>query len=109
MLNCRHPIAHPRQQRGAVRSSVPQGKRRITAQMTAAINKYIRQRDKGKLLAVREYSLLCETCLGKEQRRIFELENVIYLLSQPLRPDTRYNYIIPPSVCEEIQQIFADF
>ena len=109
MSNCGLSTAHPRQRWGAVRSSVPQGKRRITTQMTATINKYIRKRDKGKLLAVREYSLLCETCLAKEQRRILELENVVCLLSQPLRPDTRYNYIIPQFVCEEIQQIFADF
>ena len=77
--------------------------------MTATINNYIRNRHKGKLLAVKEYSLLCETCLGKEQRRTFELENVICLLSQPCRPDTSYNYIIPQSLCEEIPQIFADF
>ena len=77
--------------------------------MTATINKYIRKRDKGKLLAVREYSLLCETCLGKEQRRIFELENVICLLSQPLRLNTRYNYIIPQSACEEIQKFSLIF
>ena len=107
--NCRHPTAHPHQRQGAVRYSVPQGKRRITAQMTATINKYIRKRDKRKLLAVREYSLLCEICLAKEQRRIFDLENARCLLSQPLRPDTRHNYIIPQSVCEKIQQTFADF
>ena len=57
MPNCSHPIAHPRQRRGVVRSSIPQGKRRITAQMTVIISKYIRKRGKGKLLAVKEYSL----------------------------------------------------
>ena len=38
-----------------------------------------------------------------------ELGNVICLLSQPSRLGTRYNYIIPQSVCKEIRQIFADF
>ena len=38
-----------------------------------------------------------------------ELGNAICLLSQPLRLGTRYNYTIPQSVCEEIQQIFAGF
>ena len=65
MPNYSHPIAHPLRRHGAVRSSVPQGKRCITAQMTATINKYIRKRNKGKLLVVREYSLLGETYLPK--------------------------------------------
>ena len=38
-----------------------------------------------------------------------ELGNVICLLSQPLRLNTCYNYTIPQSVCEEIQQIFSEF
>ena len=38
--------------------------------MATTINKYIRKRYKGKLLAVKENSLLCETCFAKEQRRI---------------------------------------
>ena len=71
MPNCSHPTAHPRQRREAVWSSVPQGKKRITAQMGTTINKYIRKRYKGKLLAANENSLLCETCFAKEQRRMF--------------------------------------
>ena len=71
MPNCSHPTAYPRQPRGAVWSSVPQGKRRITAQMATTINKYIRKRYKEKLLSVKENSLLCETCFAKEQRRMF--------------------------------------
>ena len=38
-----------------------------------------------------------------------ELGNAIYLLSQPPRFGARYNYTIPLSICQEIQQIFAEF
>ena len=38
-----------------------------------------------------------------------ELGNVICLLSQPPRLGTRSNYIIPQSVCEELEQVFAEF
>ena len=38
-----------------------------------------------------------------------ELGNVICLLSQPPRLGTRYNYTIPQSVCEEMQQILPEF
>ncbi|CAM4797094.1 unnamed protein product [Rotaria magnacalcarata] len=75
MTNCSHPTAHPRHARGAVLSSIPQGQRRITAQMAAKMNKYFRRRYKGKLLAVKENSLLCETCFAREQRRTSSYKN----------------------------------
>ena len=85
MPNCNHPTAHPRQRRGAVWSSVPQGKGRITAQMATTINKYIRKRYKGKLLAVKENSLLCETCFAKEQRRMFgNRSSIVYSSDEEL-------------------------
>ncbi|CAF2224189.1 unnamed protein product, partial [Rotaria magnacalcarata] len=75
MTNCSHPTAHPRHVRGAVLSSIPQGKRRITAQMVVKMNKYFRKRYKGKLLAVTENSLLCGTCFAREQRRTSSYKN----------------------------------
>ncbi|CAF4162419.1 unnamed protein product [Rotaria magnacalcarata] len=39
------------------------------------MNKYFRRRYKGKLLAVKENSLLCETCFAREQRRTSSYKN----------------------------------
>ncbi|CAF3654635.1 unnamed protein product [Rotaria socialis] len=38
-----------------------------------------------------------------------ELGNVICLVCQPPKLDTRFNYMIPQSLCDEIQQLFAEF
>ncbi|CAF2155690.1 unnamed protein product [Rotaria magnacalcarata] len=39
------------------------------------MNKYFRRRYKGKLLAVKENGLLCETCFAREQRRTSSYKN----------------------------------
>jgi len=69
MPSCGHPTAHPRHKRGSVLSSVPLGKRKITAEMALSIKKYVRKRYKGKVSTIKENDLLCETCYAAEQRR----------------------------------------
>ncbi|CAF1539009.1 unnamed protein product [Didymodactylos carnosus] len=69
MPTCAHPTAHPRHKRGAILSSVPVGKRKVTAEIALSINKYIRKRYKRKVSTLKENDLLRETCYAAEQRR----------------------------------------
>ena len=74
--------------------------------MAGTINKYLRKRYKRYFFAVKENTLLCETCFAQEQRRVVRNKGS---LSQPPRLGNRYNYTIPQSECDDIQQIFAKF
>ena len=57
MPSCGHRTTHSWHQRRTVWPLVLQGKKNITAQMVATINKHIRKQNKEKLFPIKENSL----------------------------------------------------